>query len=323
MKYMMILNGCGESLKTQSEEMAAFLERSRLLPADGHAVILYTDEQVVTAQLAYAPVQQVTLLRLVRYQPENALAALTDLLTEPPALLLFSGDYAGRELSVRLACRLGGSSLIGVTGMTAQREAFLCTKNAYANNMTAEIRLSALPACLSISRGARVPITERAGGKQITERRDHTALEQDRFVLKRHFTADQPGGGLADADFVLAAGRGVSTKQEIEWLAETAETLHAGFGVSRPPAMNAHATLDQLIGVSGRMLSPKLCIAVGVSGAGAFLAGVEASECLIAVNTDENAAMMKAADAAVVADYREFIPALLGVIQENGGGHDD
>ena len=73
--------------------------------------------------------------------------------------------------------------------------------------------------------------------------------------------------------------------------------------VSRPAAMNAWKPMNRLIGVSGAMVGPEVCITAGVSGAAAFYAGIEKSKFIVAINTDEKAPIMKMADVAIVDDF--------------------
>ena len=109
---------------------------------------------------------------------------------------------------------------------------------------------------------------------------------------------------------MIAAGRGVRNKENAEFLQKSAEALGGELGVSRPAAMNAWAPMNRLIGVSGAMLKPDICIAAGVSGAAAFYAGIEKSKFIVAINTDEQAPIMKKADVAVADDFVPVMKAL-------------
>lgn len=320
MSYTVIFNACGGTLTQQAQEIRGFLQASRIA-LDGCAVLLHTEKMPDPEMLRELPAAKVILLRLADYQPENALAAVTGLLgDDPPGLLLFAGDFAGRELAVRISCRLGGSAMVGVVSI-AQGSSVVCTKNVYANNMQAELALLRAPACISVARGARVAAQqdEMAPNKTVIECRDCTDLHEDSHVVERRDIPPTGSSGLQDAPFVVAAGRGVKSREDARLMEEAAADMGAQFGVSRPLAMNAWVPLDHLIGVSGAMLAPKLCISVGISGAGAFLAGVESAGYLVAVNTDPNAAVMKAADVAVVDSYETFMPELVKLIKQDRG----
>lgn len=87
-------------------------------------------------------------------------------------------------------------------------------------------------------------------------------------------------------------------------------------GVSRPAAMNAWMPMNHLVGVSGAMASPQICITAGVSGAAAFYAGIEKSKFIAAINTDEHAPIMKNADVVIVEDFKPFITALNQILEK-------
>ena len=101
----------------------------------------------------------------------------------------------------------------------------------------------------------------------------------------------------------------------MEILGSLAEALGGSAGASRPVVMNAWAPMEALLGVSGTLIQPKICIAAGVSGAAAFGAGVEKSGWITAVNKDSAAPIMKMADVAVVEDYEPFVKALEALVR--------
>ena len=87
--------------------------------------------------------------------------------------------------------------------------------------------------------------------------------------------------------------------------------MGAAFGITRPVAMNAWEEMRRLIGVSGTLARPEVCIAAGVSGAAAFYTGIEKSRFIIAINTDAQARIVKAADVAVIDDYKAVMNELV------------
>jgi electron transfer flavoprotein alpha subunit len=90
--------------------------------------------------------------------------------------------------------------------------------------------------------------------------------------------------------------------------------MGAVFGVTRPVAMNAWAPMDRLIGVSGVRTAPSLCIVVGASGAPAFYWGIEKATFIAALNRDDEAPIVRNADAAVIDDGVAVIEALAQLI---------
>jgi electron transfer flavoprotein alpha subunit len=128
-------------------------------------------------------------------------------------------------------------------------------------------------------------------------------------------TPEVSESGLSHAERVLAVGQGVNSRENMEILENIADTLGAHLGASRPVVMNAWAGMDRLIGVSGLILSPRLCIAAGVSGAGPFMAGIQNSGFIAAINTDGSAPVFKLAHAGIVDDMFAVLPALQKLIK--------
>ena len=83
------------------------------------------------------------------------------------------------------------------------------------------------------------------------------------------------------------------------------------FGVSRPVSMSGWAGMDEIIGVSGNIHAPKVTIAIGVSGTAAFYAGIEQSDKIVAVNTNDKAALIKMADISIIEDYSKIFKGIL------------
>ena len=119
----------------------------------------------------------------------------------------------------------------------------------------------------------------------------------------------------------------MGSKETSDKIAESAKKLGAEFGVSRPAAMNAWAPMNRLVGVSGAMIHPEVCVAAGVSGAAALYEGIRRSEFIISVNEDENAPINRKSDVAVIGDAEEILTALADIAEgkshARGSGQDD
>ena len=123
-----------------------------------------------------------------------------------------------------------------------------------------------------------------------------------------------------DADMVLVAGQGVKSRENIEILERIAHNLGAGLGASRPVVMAAWVDMNRLVGASGSVISPKVCLALGVSGAGMFNAGIERAEFIAAVNTDKDAPIFKIADVGIVDDCMAVLEELEKLILSSRTG---
>lgn len=125
--------------------------------------------------------------------------------------------------------------------------------------------------------------------------------------------------GIENADVLVVAGRGVKKKEDLKLIRELAEVLNGDYACTRPLAENGWLEPKRQIGLSGRTVRPKLIITCGVSGSVQFVAGMEHSEKIFAINTDPKAAIFKVANYAVVGDLYEIIPKLIDKIKQGRG----
>ena len=121
--------------------------------------------------------------------------------------------------------------------------------------------------------------------------------------------------GISDAEIIVAAGRGVKSEKDLENLKELANLLGGEFACTRPLIEAGWIDAKRQIGLSGRTVRPRLIIACGISGAVQFTAGMNNSDYIFAINTDEKAPIFKVANYGIVGDLYEIIPDLIEKIK--------
>ncbi len=237
---------------------------------------------------------------------ENALAALAaEFAQNAVDMLLFPSGWQGAELATRLAFRLGGDALSNVShGDFADR----CSVNkpACGGAMEAEIRLQTRPWCLSV---AAAPGAAAWQPDYPTVPLAATDAEPD-WLISQSTILKAQAGGLAEAKFVLAAGRGVESADNMRRFEALAEQWGAEVGASREAVMHAWCGMDRLIGISGTQVAPEICIVAGVSGASAFTSGINRSRFIVAINNDPQAPVFRQADVGIVDELMPVLEAL-------------
>ncbi|MBN1073046.1 electron transfer flavoprotein subunit alpha [Clostridium botulinum] len=121
--------------------------------------------------------------------------------------------------------------------------------------------------------------------------------------------------GISDAEVIVAAGRGVKSEKDLAMIKELAELLGAEFACTRPLIEAGWVDAKRQIGLSGRTVRPRLIITCGISGAVQFSAGMNNSEHIFAINSDEKAPIFKVAHYGVVGNIYEIIPQLIEKIK--------
>jgi electron transfer flavoprotein alpha subunit len=121
---------------------------------------------------------------------------------------------------------------------------------------------------------------------------------------------------LSEAERIVSGGLGVGGEDGMAQLQQLADALNASLGGTRVAADRGWLAADRFIGTTGKIVTPKLYLALGVSGAGQHVAGMSGSEVVIAVNTDRTAPLLKMADLGVVGDLHQIVPILIRKLQE-------
>lgn len=121
---------------------------------------------------------------------------------------------------------------------------------------------------------------------------------------------------LTEADRIVGGGLGVGGPDGMAQLQQLAELLEATLGGTRVAADRGWLAHDRFIGTTGKIVSPKLYVAFGISGAGQHVAGIGNSELIIAVNTDRTSPLLKMADLGVIGDLHEIVPLLLRKLKD-------
>ncbi len=124
-----------------------------------------------------------------------------------------------------------------------------------------------------------------------------------------------PALPLEQADVVVAGGWGIGGPEGWKLLEELAGLLGGAVGATRPPVDAGWAAPGQMIGQSGKTVRPRLYIGVGISGMSHHVVGMDASGCVVAINSDPRAPLGDVADFVLVGDYREILPALIEEIR--------
>lgn len=120
---------------------------------------------------------------------------------------------------------------------------------------------------------------------------------------------------ISEAEIIVAGGRGLKDKKDLDMLEELASLLEGQVAVSRPLVEAGWAPYTKQIGLSGRTVRPRLIITCGISGAVQFTACMNTSQCIIAINKDKDAPIFKTAHYGVVGDLYEIIPMLCDKIR--------
>jgi electron transfer flavoprotein alpha subunit len=130
-------------------------------------------------------------------------------------------------------------------------------------------------------------------------------------TLVKGYRRDESGSlGLEEADLVIAGGRGLKKGENFTLIRDLAHRLGAAVGASRDAVDRGWISYPHQVGLSGKTISPKVYIGIGISGAIQHLAGIKTSETIVAINSDPDATLHKIADLGIIGDAFQVIPEL-------------
>ena len=230
-----------------------------------------------------------------------------------PPLVLFSATPFCADLAVRVAARLDCPCYCEVKKIAIKRNKIQVTRAAHRDGLYQTIeRTVGETLVLTLNegefdaeekRGANAPTVTDCGGIEVGSAPNQP--ERIAFVKASHKTVD-----IRDAERIVAVGRGVA-KALTGKVDEFADRLAAAVGGSRVAVDIGLVPYHRQIGLTGRTVAPDLLVTFGVSGASQFIAGMDKSELVVAVNTDPQAPVFQYADLCIRADAGELLDALL------------
>lgn len=311
MRYHFVLNGYLKEYQKLIQEQKAFKDRYLADMEEGETYIYCEDVQTVK-EMPVHHTEKAVALTSPEYVPEKCLQMLCGLMN-PDELYIFGSDYSGTELAVRAAERCKGCSVTAVNGLESG-EKLIVRKMVYANHMEGAFQMEKGPFCISMAKGLE-KVNAPEGGFEVCGQ--YTAENGGEYITDSEYHLVESEKGLEDAKIIVAAGRGIKKKENTVIIEKVAEAMGGAVGVSRPAAMNAWEPMSNLVGVSGAMTGPDICITAGISGAAAFYAGIEKSGFIAAINTDEKAPIMKMADVAIVDDFLPVLTELENILKQN------
>ncbi|HZE09415.1 MAG TPA: electron transfer flavoprotein subunit alpha/FixB family protein [Gemmatimonadaceae bacterium] len=254
---------------------------------------------------------------LANYSPEVAAATAADRIKAGGyRAAVFSTTAQGRDLAPRVAARIGVSLATDVISFELEGDALVVRHPMNIGKVIATLEMSGVPAIIAIRPSVIAPAQNPKSGRVENVK---PAIDPETARVKVIETR-QGGGGkldLAEAPVVVAGGRGLKAKENFKLVEDLAAAFgNAAVGATRAVTDDGWRPHSDQIGQTGRLVSPELYIAVGISGAVQHLAGMRTSKTIVAVNKDKEAPIFKVADYGIVGDVFEVIPALTEAVRE-------
>ncbi len=257
---------------------------------------------------------------LEHYTTDGYTKVICDLANErKPGILFIGATFIGRDLGPRVAARLS-------TGLTAdctqldvvvENGDLLATRPAFGGNLMATIACpDHRPQMATVRPGVFSKVEEKNSNFEIEEVEVKLTEADIRTKVVEIVKETKEVVDISEADFIVAGGRGMGSKENFDKLYELAEVLEGSVAASRGAIDKGWIERDYQVGQTGKTVRPSIYIACGISGAIQHAAGMQDSDMIIAINKDETAPIMKIADYAIVGDVNKVLPELIAEFKE-------
>jgi electron transfer flavoprotein alpha subunit len=230
-----------------------------------------------------------------------------------PTVLLMPNSVNGLDYAPAVASSLGLPLVSDAVDLTWD-DGLTATREMYASKVETTVEVDADRVAVTVRGGEWRPTDD--SGSPSVEAFDLTVDESR--VRSRVTGFEEVAGGdvdIADADVLVSVGRGIEEEENIELVEELADVLDATLSASRPIVDNGWLPKNRQVGQSGKVVTPDVYLAVGISGAVQHVAGMKGSDTIIAINTDPNAPIFDIADYGIVGDLFDVVPALVEQFQ--------
>lgn len=251
------------------------------------------------------------------YNTDVATHAMVELIGKyAPSIVLYGATNNGRDLGPRVACTLKTGLTADCTGLDVEDGLLMSTRPTFGGNLMATIACpDTRPQMSTVRPGVFKRPAQVGQGTDIVEECIHMNPAEVRVQLVERVKEVAEAVNLEEAEIIVSGGRGLKSAEGFRLVEELAAVMGGTVGASRAAVDAGWIPHAHQVGQTGKTVSPKIYVAVGISGAIQHLAGMSASDTIIAINKDASAPIFEAADYGIVGDLFEVVPALIAELK--------
>ncbi|MEO6463845.1 MAG: electron transfer flavoprotein subunit alpha/FixB family protein [Candidatus Eisenbacteria bacterium] len=232
--------------------------------------------------------------------------------------VFFSASAMGRDLAPRVAARLGAGLASDCTQLDVEGGKLVATRPVYAGKAIQKVAFRSAVGLASLRPKVFALTEHRPGAAAPVEALAAGTFDpaQAKVVTTGTSAATSGPADLTEADIIVSGGRGLKGPENFHLVESLAEALGATVGASRAVVDAGWRPHGEQVGQTGKTVSPKLYVAIGISGAIQHLAGMSSSGTIVAINKDADAPIFKVANYGIVGDAFEIVPALVEAVKK-------
>jgi electron transfer flavoprotein alpha subunit len=281
------------------------------------AVVIGTATGRAQEELAGAGIAEVLVVEdplLEAYTPDGFALALGTVVTMmAPHFVLLPHTYQTRDFAPFLAAQMRRSIVTDVVAIDGIGADAMFVRPMFQGKLLATVKpLGTRPFFVTFQVGAfRADAVQRTGSATIRHVPVSISGDAIRQRTEPPFREARQAVDLSQAERIVAVGRGIKSLENLEVAERLAKAIGAEIAASRPICDNGWLPMDRQVGSSGQTVSPKLYLALGISGAIQHLVGMKGSRTIVAINKDPDAPIFEVADYGIVGDLFEIVPAMM------------
>jgi electron transfer flavoprotein alpha subunit len=229
-------------------------------------------------------------------------------------VIILSNNNTGKALAPRISVKLKAGIGSGVSKLPLSISPFVVYKRTYSGNAYAHLSIDTDIKIITLAQNS-FELIETGGKAEI----ENATIQKEAGLVATQVKEVQKLAGkilLTDAEIVVSGGRGMKSPDNWGALVALADLLGAATACSRPVSDEGWRPHEEHTGQTGKIISPNLYLAVGISGATQHLAGISSSKTIVAINTDKDAPIFEAAQYGIVGDALKVLPKLVEAVKE-------
>lgn len=301
-------------LLSKGSELAAKSGGSLVAVLPGHNV------SGLAQELAHYGAQKVFVIddaKLEHYSTDGYTNVICNLLKEhQPATFLTGTTFNGKDLTPRVAARLEAGAVSDITDFECDADGKITAiRPIYAGKAFSKITFSGFPQIVEVRSNA-MPVKAPDTSRNAEIINVQANVGDIRTTVKEVKVSAGDKIELTEADIIVSGGRGLKGPENLYLVSDLAKVMGAAQGASRAIVDAGWIDYDYQVGQTGKVVSPNLYVACGISGAIQHLAGMSSSKTIVAINKDADAPIFKVADYGIVGDVFKVLPALTEAIKK-------
>ena len=314
MKILVFIQKDNDNISRNSLETLSGVQK--LNDASEIIAVTFNEETAsLTSQYNVSKVICASSGKLQNYNPLYFTATMEQIIgNESPDVVVFGHTYQARDWVPRLSARLDIPFMSDCTEFSLKEKAIF-TRQLYQGKINADLNGDGL-LLISVQSGS-YRADEIESGSSTIEMFDVDLSSVGNSIRPGEKFQESKGGvDLTRADVIVSIGRGIGKEENIPLIEALTSALNAELGASRPVVDYGWLDHERQVGSSGQVVSPKMYLALGLSGAIQHQVGMKGSDNIVAINKDANAPIFEIADYGVVGDIFEIIPKLTDSIKD-------